>query len=468
MKTARMPLIIPVEGQVRELDAKLLLTCIAAQRGFSSVIGPRKEIHFRIPSFPRSIYLSKSMTSGSDKVFRILRKLGHEIVVWDEDALVHLPPETYFSRRVSPVAIKYVTHLMAWGQDNAELWRQYPQLPNGIPIHVTGNSRGDMLRPEMRAFYQKEVENLRETHGDFILINTNFNHVNAFYPIRNLFQPATKPGEKPKFGRAAKGMTREFAEGFQQHKQALFENFKQLIPALDREFPDYTIIVRPHPVEKHDIYKEIAGQCTRVRVTNEGNGGPWLMATKALVHNGCTTGVEAYVIGVPTVSYRATVNEYYDQGFYRLPNTLSYQCFEFEELRETLKSILAGQLKAAGGVERKELIDHHLAALDGPLACERIVDVLAQIAVGRSGEVPKPTLGDRFKGWFRASKRTLKKKYKSRFSDSHNRPEFLKHRYPGISLEEVRLRLSQFQQVLNDRTELKIEQIDDQIFRIGS
>ena len=190
MKAAKRSLIIPVEGQVRELDAKLLLTCIAARRGFSSVIGPRKEVHFRIPSFPRSIYLSKSMTSGSDKVFRILRELGHEIVAWDEDALVHLPPETYFSRRVSPVAINYVSHLMAWGQDNAELWRQYPQLPNGIPIHITGNSRGDMLRPEMGAFYEKEVEDLRETFGNFILINTNFNHVNAFYPMRNLFQPA--------------------------------------------------------------------------------------------------------------------------------------------------------------------------------------------------------------------------------------------------------------------------------------
>jgi surface carbohydrate biosynthesis protein len=468
MKAAKMPLIIPVEGQVRELDAKLLLSCIAALRGFSSVIGPRKEIHFRIPSFPRSIYLSKSFTSGSDEVFRILRKLGHEIVAWDEDALVHLPAETYFSRRLSPIAIKHVSHLMAWGQDNADLWRQYPQLPDGIKIHITGNSRGDLLRSEMRAFYEKEVEKLRQTHGDFILINTNFNHVNAFYPIRNLFQPAEKPGEKPIFGRAAKGMTREFAEGFQNHKQALFEDFKQLIPALDREFPDYTIIVRPHPVEKHDVYQKIAAQCVRVRVTNEGNVVPWLMATKALIHNGCTTGVEAYVIGVPTISYRATVDEYYDQGFYRLPNTLSYQCFDFEELRETLKSILAGQLGAAGGDERKELIDHHLAALDGPLACERIVDVLAEIMEKQSEESAIPTLGDRLKAWFRSSKRTMKKQYKSRFSNSHNRPEFLRHRYPGISLEELSTRISRFQKVLDDRTQLKIEEIADHIFRISS
>jgi hypothetical protein len=61
-------LIIPVENQVRELDPKLLLAYVAA-----------------------GIYLSKSMTAASDLMFQIMRKLGHEIVAWDEEALVHLP-----------------------------------------------------------------------------------------------------------------------------------------------------------------------------------------------------------------------------------------------------------------------------------------------------------------------------------------------------------------------------------------
>ena len=37
--TSTVPLIIPVENQVRELDPKLLLACIAARRGFTSYIG---------------------------------------------------------------------------------------------------------------------------------------------------------------------------------------------------------------------------------------------------------------------------------------------------------------------------------------------------------------------------------------------------------------------------------------------
>ena len=145
-------LIIPVENQVRELDPKLLLACVAAQHGFASVIGSRREIHFNITDIPCGIYLSKSITAASDMMFRIMRDLGHEIVAWDEEALVHLPAETYYSRRLSPTAMKYVSCFLAWGEDNAELWRQYPHFPEGGRIEVTGNPRNDLLRAEIRTY----------------------------------------------------------------------------------------------------------------------------------------------------------------------------------------------------------------------------------------------------------------------------------------------------------------------------
>ena len=459
-------LIIPVENQVRELDPKLLLAYVAAKRGFSCILGFRREMHFHISSFPPGIYLSKSMTAASDIMFQIMRNLGHVIVAWDEEALVHLPPETYFPRRLSPVAMEFVSHMFAWGQDNAELWRQYPQLPNGAEIHVTGNPRNDLLRPEIRHYYDKTVEELRKRHGDFILINTNFNHVNAFYPGLNLFVPLDKPGEKPRYGRAAKGMTREYAEGLRDHKQAIFEQFQQLIPALEQTFPGYNIVVRPHPTENQETYRKIAGRCERVRVTNEGNVVPWLMAAKTVIHNGCTTGVEAYVMGIPAISYRAAVNDYYDYGFYRLPNLLSHECFDFKELRVTLERILTGELGTADGDERKALIDQYLTAQDGPLACERMVDVLEGMMEGQF-ELPMPSLSDRLAGWSMSTIRTLIKRAKERLPGSHNRPEFQRHRYPEVTLEEIRARLSRFQQVLGDSKELKVEQISQQFFEIS-
>ena len=400
-------------------------------------------------------------------MFRIIDKLGHEIMTWDEEALVHLPPEMYYSRRLSPFTMKYVSHLFAWGEDNAELWRQYPEFPTGLPIHITGNPRNDMLRPEMRAFYESDVKQIRTLYGEFILINTNFNHVNSFSPVQNLFQPGENSGEDAIFGKAARGMTREYAEGLRDHKTAIFEDFQHLIPALEQTFPNHSVIVRPHPTESQDIYHKIAARCERVRVTNEGNVVPWLMATKALIHNGCTTGVEAYVMGVPAISYRATVNDFYDYGFYRLPNLLSHQCFNFEELRLTLEKILAGELGTANGKERKALIEHYLTAREGPLACEGIIDVLEGMIQERP-ELPKPTLPDRFGGWCVANGRRLIKRAKAYFPGQHNRPEFQRHRYPGISLEELHTRLRKFQHLLGDKGELGVEQLFHHIFRISA
>jgi surface carbohydrate biosynthesis protein len=466
MKGVKATLLMPVENQVRELDSRLLFACIAARRGFSSVIGPRREMHIRIGSFPRSIYLAKSIPKHSNIIFQIMRKLGHEIVAWDEEALVHPQAETYYRRRVCPVGLGYVSHLFAWGEDNAELWRQYPELPNGTLIHVTGNPRGDLLRSDLRGFYERDTDELRRTYGDFILINTNFNHVNAFSPDLNLFRPVKKPGKKPKFGRAAKGMSRDYAEGLRDHKQAIFKHFQRLIPSLEQAFPNYTIVLRPHPTEKQDIYHNIAAECKRVQVTNEGNVVPWLMASRALIHNGCTTGVEAHVLGVPAISYRATVNEYYDYGFYYLPNRLSHQCFDVEELRLTLGKILAGELEAADGKEHKALVDRHLAGQVGPLACERMLDVLERMGEGKM-QLSRPSMRDRLEGRSMSAVRTLIKRSKERLPGSHNRPEFQHHRYPEVSLAEMRRQTFRLQQILGNRQEPRVEQISGQFFRIS-
>ena len=466
MSNSKAFLLIPVENQVRELDPKLLLACIAAERGFSSVIGSRREMEFNINTFPRGIYLSKSMTVRSLLFFRVAHRFGHQIVAWDEEALVHLPPDTYFSRRLDPAAIRYVSHLFAWGKENVELWRQYPNLPDSMPIHITGNPRSDMLRPELRSYYNDDVEQFRHKYGDFILINTNFNHVNAYGPDMNLFRPVGSSEQKPQFGRAARGMSREYAEGLRDHKLAIFESFQQLIPELEQAFPDYSIIVRPHPTEKHDIYQQIASRCSRVQVTNEGNVVPWLMATKAVIHNGCTTGVEAYMMGVPAISYRPKVNDDYDFGFYRLPNTMSHQCFDFNQLQDILHKILKGNAGVANGDERKALIGHYIAAQEGALACERMVDVLEKLSDITKNST-ETSIANQLACWALSKGLKIARGIKSKLPGSHNRPEFQRHRYPGIALEELKAKALRFQQLLGIDAKLKIEQISDVMFRIN-
>jgi surface carbohydrate biosynthesis protein len=427
-------------------------------------------MHFHIPSFPKSIYLSKSLTSGSKNVFRNLRRLGHQIVAWDEEALVHLPPESYYPRRLSAVSMPYINQLFAWGEDNVELWRQYPEMPSDLPIRITGNPRGDLLRPEMRGLYAHDVAIIRQTYGNFILVNTNFNQVNAFYPDMNILIPPARPGQEPELSRRAigMGMSREYAVGLTKHKQSIFEDFKGLVPVLDQTFPNHNIVIRPHPAENQEVYHKIAKTCRRVQVTNEGNVVPWLIAAKALIHNGCTTGVEAYAVGLPAITYRASMNEFYDNAFHRLPNQLSHECFDPEQLQETLANILNEQLGHANSDERKTIMERHLAAMEGPLACDRMVDIFEEINSIQQ-KATSPALKDRLRSRAWAARRRIKKRLKGFKADmSHNKTDFLRHRYPGVSREDLQSRLDQFQEILGDHTELNVKEIFPQFYRISA
>ena len=459
-------LIIPVENQVRELDAKILLSCIAAERGFPVIMGSRAYTHFQAASVPRGVYLAKSMRGLSKLMFRILRKLGHEIVAWEEEALVHPPAETYYTLRLSPETIKEVSHVFAWGQENVDLLKDYPHLPDGLPMHISGNPRGDMLRPEIRAYFDPEVEKLRKEYGDFILVNTNFSDVNPFIPSVGLFLPSDNPDQTPKFGQAGKGMRLEFALGLRDHKQNILNDFKKLIPALEQAFPNMNIVVRPHPSENYAIYNELAANSTRIRVTNEGNILPWLLATKVMVHNGCTTGLEAYGLRVPAVSYLPTLNEYYDYDFQGLPTKLSHECFSFEELESTLQGIFSGELGAADGEEREQLMNYYVAAREGPLACERIVDTLVD-----NGYLEGPPPASPFLGFIQAwlythIKAILTKLYMNR--PGPNRKAYHDHRFPRLSVAQVEERISRFARLLKRFDNIQVEHHSEHLFRISS
>jgi surface carbohydrate biosynthesis protein len=469
MKSEKPTLLIPVELQVRELEPKVLLACVAAARGYPCIIGPRREMHFRVPSYPRSIYLSKSTTGASNNVFRHMQALGYKIVVWDEEALVALPPKFYFRHRLSSEALVYVSHLFAWGEENAQLWRNYPQMPADIPIHVTGNPRGDLLRPELSGYYQKEVEGLHREHGNFILINTNFNLVNAYYPEMNMIMPNPEPGEPPLLTRRSisLALSREYAEGFTDYKLALLGDFEKLVPELEKTFSDYTIVIRPHPAENQEVYKRLAAMCQRVRVVHKGNVVPWLLAAKVLVHNGCTTGIEAYATGTPAVAYRPRVHEQYDRDFHDLPNQLSHQCCTIDEMQTTLEKILAGELGVYNGDGCKALMQHHLASQEGPLACERIVDVLEKANAGWA-QTSGPDLADLLRARIWSTRRRVKKRLRGmRPNMRHNRPEFLHHRYPGVSLDEMRDCVVRFQELLGYEDPLSVKRIAGQFFKIS-
>jgi hypothetical protein len=64
------------------------------------------------------------------------------------------------------------------------------------------------------------------------------------------------------------------------------------------------------------------------------------------------------------------------------------------------------------------------------------------------------------------SRRVLKR-MKAYMPGSHAPPEFHRHRYPGISLDQLQTKIRRFQVILNDDTPIAAEQLSATIFRIN-
>jgi surface carbohydrate biosynthesis protein len=463
MASPKATLILPVESQVRELDAKLLLACAAAERGFRVIIGSRAFVHYRVASLPRGVYLAKSMRSLSELMFGILKRLGHEIVAWDEEALVRFPRDDYYRRRLSPKALCLVSHLFAWGEDDAKLFREFPAY-SGTPIDVTGNPRIDLIRPDARHYFDDEVAEIRERFGDFVMVNTNFGYVNSFASKLNLMQDPQSAGGDLELSENARDMHPDFARGLAMHKQALFQQFRALVPVLADALPRHNIVVRPHPSEDHKVWRDAAGDRRNVHVLNEKSVIPWLIAASVLVHNGCTTAVEATILGMPAIAYRPVTAEGFDS---ELPNSLSHEAFDRDEVLSTLRAILAGELGIREGGGQREILERHIAALEGPLASDRIIDALC-VAGYRGRRFPRPPLPQYLGSRLLANARTLSKRLKGLRAGHRNTREFHDHRFPGTSVGDLGQRIERFSKQLGRFENLRLTRYSDHIYCIES
>ncbi|HNP28148.1 MAG TPA: hypothetical protein PKK23_03835 [Nitrospirales bacterium] len=452
-------LLIPVENQVRELDAKLLLSCLAARNHFSVIFGSKSEMENTMYRYPRGIYLAKSFAPQNLKMLRLIKGLGHTIVAWDEEGLIHYPPEVYWGRRITPAILPYVDHIIAWGDDNVELLEGYRN-PFPVPLHNLGNPRGDFLRPELRSYYSGHVQELRDQYGHFILINSNFPSVNSFDPELQLAQ-LDSAGERLTLAKGSQGMPEDFAKGRFAYKYRLFKAFQDMARELSATFSDTTILIRPHPSESFTPWLELAKHSSNIIVKNEGNVLPWILASSVLIHNGCTTGVEGYALGKPILMYQPFPHEEFESN---LPNQLSQPCMNLKELVEAITRLKDHPPPLEAQSPRVRL-GKYLAAMDGPLASERIVELLSRVAHTSHSKGKNHLLYYRSfaKSWMRhRKKRNHQKKGTLRYSQA-----FQTQRFPDIHTADLQAKLGILKGILPFDNLLSITPIGKNMFKIS-
>lgn len=447
------PLIIPVESQVREFDAKLLLSCVAAEKGFPVIFGHQTRMHLEMTGLPRGIYFAKDICPSKVRILSILKLLGHDVVAWDEEGLIRKPREEYFKDRVSAKALDKISLYFSWGHDDAEIIRSHPN-SNGVQIYETGNPRLDFLQKELRTIFADEAQTLQKKYGPFILINTNFGTSNHFLARRTLH--TLDPDEPNGDGR------KDWHHEMIRYRNDLFAHFVDMVPKFAAAFPDTTIILRPHPSESLESWHEVTKECPNVKPIIEGNVLSWIMASKILVHNGCTTAIESFLLDRPAVAYQPVKSDQFDR---HLPNSISTSTASLDELIDCVHSFIENRHDPVHRDEQRRYLDRHIVQRDGELACDRIINIIWNSDIVRNPR-PPPSLMTRVFGWLKAKTRMIQKRINACIPGSKNSFKYERRRFPGVSENEVRAQIARLQQQLGRFENVTVRTLSRNVFKI--
>ena len=66
---------------------------------------------------------------------------------------------------------------------------------------------------------------------------------------------------------------------------------------------NYNVILRPHPVENIDLWKTLLNGIKNIKVVRDDSISLWVKNSFAVMHNGCTTALEATISQKPVISY---------------------------------------------------------------------------------------------------------------------------------------------------------------------
>jgi surface carbohydrate biosynthesis protein len=447
-------LLLPVETRAREFDGKLLLALHAADRGWQVVLGERHALHYALPQFPRSIYFSKGFRSGNRAMFPVIAGYGHRIVALDEEALLRFSDDI-FRLKMDPVVLGCLDMVFSWGDNDAELYRHIPAM-RGIRIENTGNPRFDIMRPDLRSYFGAAIDDLRRRFGRFALLNSNFAIANHFNPDQTRFKVA----------RDTDADVLAILKGDAvEHKRALLNAFLAALPRLAAAAEPYTLIVRPHPSENIATWQEAARGLANVHVLHEGSVIPWLAAADVLLHNGCTSAVEATVVGTPALTFRPVRSDKFDHF---LANAVSRECNDVAALAGEMRKVLAGQIDASDQGEWRErrlLLARHVANLEGPLACERVLDALDDF--WRQARPPAKAAHDPLLArWRHAAMRRRHRKLRGE-GVAGRKAAYTLHKFPPISEAEVQDRARRFGAALSRFADIEVREIGKNMFSVA-
>lgn len=362
---------LPIETRSREFDSKCLVALGCIEKGMAVVLSSAGASKINLPG----VALLKSAASFEKEHIAKLKEQHIKCAVIDEEGFVQTKNEKQRALRYSQETIDLVDQVFFNGEAEKELLNRFYSIPENKGT-VSGNARFDFYKPEFHSYYQEQAKAHQLKHGKYILITSRFGNIT----------PARKTGYID-FLKNARGIKEkddlDIFRDFFTHSKKIYQSFFDLLPQLSQKFSDFQIVIRPHPSEAPDFWQSAADKLHNVVVDSEGPIGPWVLGADAVLHNGCTTGLEAFLMRRPVFSYMPFTSEEFDL---KLPNYVSMQCYDEDSLLASMGEHLFAKPAQSDAEKQLELskveyAKHYLNNADDTQAYVNIADGLASLAL---------------------------------------------------------------------------------------
>ena len=295
----RFKIIIPVERDSRELNSSLKLKKILNEAGFKVKIINSKLFHTFFPFFPPSLVLENDVTFQGYKTLIKLKDCGFKIFSHDEESFNHPSDEMYFSERICLKSLNCVEVFFTRGQSDKDLLlKKYKDLKTRLV--PSNNYRFTNLKENFskNSKILDKVSSLRRKYNKVVLIASRFSHTNRNDRLHSIDLIVKK--RKKKFN--LNNFETEEVRDFLLYNRALFNavisDYKKLILSN----PETLFVLRSHPSENKIPWEEIAINDNAI-FDNSGTFLEWAYYSDIIIHNGCTTGIEAFLLKKKVIYY---------------------------------------------------------------------------------------------------------------------------------------------------------------------
>jgi surface carbohydrate biosynthesis protein len=346
-----------MEIKQRELPSRLLIASKLLSLGHPVVLGQQWSIFQNFRNMPTGGIFFKTVNKIQGSVMQKFKNSGYVVYANDEESLICVE-NSCFCYGFSSLAAENCDLFFAQSSfHKGAITAKYNALMQ--KVLVAGSPRLEVISSGLtRTIYADLTREIKNRFGPFILFNTNFGSVNSVWGgIENVRAINMQAGV---LNQSDAGSVAEFNDLFAWEEMNLTQ-MTQLIFWAVKNLRGYKIVIRPHPGENPSYWLERFGREPGVHVQGRSDPHPWILAAEATIHTGCTTGLEAKLLGKKSFNLKPSNHPVFD----RIVNHVNVTFPTWSELAEALTQYLAASvdevsLDSSTGANNDELLEKYI------------------------------------------------------------------------------------------------------------